>query len=354
MLGRRRKTVGGEPSGCISRGRWREELEGGGAAVLPALSEEDLKLLQEDEEQQQQEGEQQQQQQEGEQQQQQEPQQQQKKKRKRFEWMDSDDESVTASSSDEEEEQKQQQQKQQQQQQQRESSDMSRSPTPEASSRDPPVSPAASGPGRSSSSSNSNSSSSSSSLSLSPGLSPNERVGRGLSSSSSGSSSSSSPASMLEELSAEHQMRVTAVFLTNLPFEVSAERIKKWFSSFVSSVVVDMQRLSPPPPAAAAAAAAAAAGDSHFRQRDHSGRLFLLLQTAAEVKKALKLLQAAPLLHGRRVAAFPAYTLQGRAFPLQTPTQIRFFARQPLQQLKNKCKDRHKFRPIDGGCIWLP
>lgn len=328
----------GGASGCISRARWREEFEKGDAPVLPSLSEEDLKLLQEDEEQQQQE--QQEEKQEQEQEQEQEPQHQEpRKKRKRFEWMDSDDESVTASSSDDDEQQPQQQQ-QQNQQVQRDSSDMSRSPTPESSSREPPVSPVGSGSGR-----GSNKESSSSSSSVSPGAPFGERN----SSNSNSASFLSCGVSMLDELSVEHQMRVTAVFLTNLPFEVSVEKIKSWFSSCVSSAVVGLQRLSPPPTAGAGPAA------SPWRQqRDHSGRLFLLLQTAQEVRKALQLLHAAPPLHGRRVAAFPAYTLEGRAFPLQTPTQLRFFAKQPLQQLKHRSRDRQKFKPIDGGCVWLP
>lgn len=387
MLGRRRKTPGSGVDGSTKRARWREEFGGAEDTTPLELSEEDLRRLQEEEEAQQQ---------------QEEcdnscPSQEmavtvtRTKKRKRFEWMDSDDESVTASSSDEEQVEGNGKSGDQVENPPRDSgSDMSRSPSPEYnaidSSKDGAVedstktrnAPEAAGPEKGT----------------------DHQVN---------AESTEILFRQLDELDEAQQRTVRCLLLSNLPFEATLNQIVNWveFRAGIKTLAVQAAPYSPPcqpqylgangstvdshcipaplmnkvqygeapvppppepsragaaPPkdpgrvlpqvvgiVSATAASASATSPIGFQRREHSGRVFLELESTAVLRKAMTALHGLTL-QGRRIGLACAYKMGGRFCPLVTRAQLRFFLK---QNMGNQREQQSKFKPLDGGCVWL-
>ncbi|OEH77052.1 hypothetical protein cyc_05141 [Cyclospora cayetanensis] len=261
---------------------------------------------------------------------------------------------------------------------------MSRSPSPESSSADP-ISPVAvahtaqrgldlCSRGRDSSSSVS---------SASPGGPAQAHGPRSSScgSNSSGNSNSNpalSAASTLDDLTPEQQTAVDCLLLTNLPFEVCIPSVRSWVETTANTKVRAIEAAPFLPPGAPhhgsnATLPGVPAGPLHYqstrcsgggaphffggpsgRAREHYGKVFVQLEGSSLVRGAIGALEGAPPLQGRRVSVFLAYRVGGRFCPLQTKAQIRFFGKQQMWKHRDREQEREKkFKPLDGGCVWL-
>ncbi|KFG44483.1 hypothetical protein TGDOM2_310570 [Toxoplasma gondii GAB2-2007-GAL-DOM2] len=294
------------------------------------------------------------------------------KKRRRFAWMESDDESVTASSSDEEEDSEKEDPTG------ASSSDpthttlppttsLETSPSPPDASSPPSPSPSPPSPSPPSPSSSSPPPPSASSSSSPPPSASSSSPSSPHPSSSLPSAAKEGeqtdadvvPASVfaadlaalgLRFLGAEHeelcermQRCVTCLFLGNLSFEASVAEIETWVKA---QTLLEPLRLF-----------AAPSNDPAFARGagDHRGRVFVELGSYAKVRLAVQKLNGL-YLRGRPVRALFAFTVNGRPCTLQTAMHLKFLRQHVLQELmgvERTARVRNTAaRKIDGGCNW--
>ncbi|KEP62914.1 UNVERIFIED_CONTAM: hypothetical protein HHA_310570 [Hammondia hammondi] len=284
------------------------------------------------------------------------------KKRRRFAWMESDDESVTASSSDEEEDSEREDPTS------ASSSDPTHTTLPPSTSLETSPSPPDASSPPSPSPPSPSPSPSSSPPSSSPPSSPHPSSSLP-SAAKEGDHTEADvvPASVfafdlaalgLRFLGAEHeelcermQRCVTCLFLGNLSFEASLAEIETWVTA---QTLLEPLRLFAAPSNDPAFARISQAGGSRGGG-DHRGRIFVELGSYVKVRLAVQKLNGLHL-RGRPVRALFAFIVNGRPCTLQTAMHLKFLRQHVLQELMGVERTGRvrsaSARKIDGGCNW--